>query len=1546
MNVAVRLAREWWQPHVAEDLDVELGASATVADLVASIQVHGAAVLKNGEPAEADDLVLDGDQFHVVLIPGGPEIFTLAALKKFFIMIALSYVVSRLTAPNLDARTPEDEASPTYAWNGIRTVYTPLGMPYPMVLGSHWVGGYVLQSYVENEDGPDRKSWLFLLLALSLGPVQSVAGELADEDELDGSYLKYLRINGNPARNYGGLTAWVRMGSLQQETIAPFSAVRTIYPVALPLDQVTEESGDPVEVLWERAVQVELTTECERARATLRFPRGLYELVSGELEPDTVEVQVRYARMNSLGDRISQWATAYDGADDIFNVSAAHQGAFNKDLALDFFDPETVSAPQAGYANQLNGLNQHASTGLRLAGNPSWTAGAQFNGTILWRGRVTQEVTHNPICSWADWNQLYGPGFMNLTGFLLDLRGDTAIGHSFFSVYWGIGGGTTKGTHWDYFEGKAFPQLDDLVETGVPYQLVFTFEHNVFSTSTPHRLRLWINDALFGEHKTAVGITCPTGGRFYAATFIGMTANTLHAADADFDELEIRASVYDADDVAFRHAEGSWTRPTLPDPDLVAYWSFAADQFSEVTDFSGNNNDLGWTNINYPPAIPGWTYIPASGTRIRSRYMVQVQRIDPIRDGLSVADEVELDSITAIADDALGYPGIALLGLKILASEQLSGNRPEILSLVVGRADLPRWDGRSADSPTFTRGHSRNPADQLALVATDELEGAGNYYSAKLVDWPAFKGWREFCARSVYDQRGSFHALSLSKVTAASLGLSDDDYPNGLYQFAFAERVRNYDPEIRIQISAVEDPDYPSGTFDTVHAYINTHGLFIMAAPWPEGLADPTTNPYLSATAALTWRLRPQIQSDLVLGERNVRFWGVVQMLCAIGRATPVRIGDKLSVVWQDARSPVAMFNATNIDRRTFRALARRRQDQPNVLTAEFQDVDLRNERSVITRTHPELTQQSSTALRVASTVDMRGATERHQVRRELDYLLRRARAENLELEFTALLDAIFLQVGDVALITYPLPDWAAGGTVLVSSVSGSTLTIDREVVMLPSTTYYAAVQQRSTSEVAYVEVATAAGTYAAGSTLTLLQALPFTPVYGDLWAVGTETTATQPFQLFGRSWSPGTHFVKTRWVAYDASVYPADDHGLGDDEVDIWSGAPDHESLDLGIERATAAFSEDTAEVQVREEAGRDRKSGAQTYHLRVTWTPPASEPASTRIWAVSSSGVRYNLGSVSGRNEARVDAGKLLRGERYRIAVQHVTAQGGRKELGRCPAAYMRARCLYARPPAPLSITAAGAGDSIWYEVELPPDFAGCAVEVRRGGAFVGRTVGMIPTGGTLLPQSLDWSTHTGPAERVEARLVTASGVRSSAAVGYVQHTPSGSTILAHLEYSPTWTAPGGKIYSASLGFFEIGAAGELRWNPNSIGLTSYFAGWEFDLGASKRVHVSAIIDGTQISSATLASLPALGLDDPALSSWTGEGTLDKADPAFEALEIVVEWSRSQTGDPESNWIRFEPGYHYMRSARFRIGITRPNTTADVRLLRFEAVAREFTP
>jgi len=116
-----------------------------------------------------------------------------------------------------------EEGSPTYGWDGIRTSMD-VGIPVPVVLGSHRVGGNIINQYIST-DG--NKNYLNVLLALSEGEVE---------------YIDEIEINENPVSNYDGVEIHKRFGTADQTPIPYFMQTHNVIEIGVQISHGLENS--------------------------------------------------------------------------------------------------------------------------------------------------------------------------------------------------------------------------------------------------------------------------------------------------------------------------------------------------------------------------------------------------------------------------------------------------------------------------------------------------------------------------------------------------------------------------------------------------------------------------------------------------------------------------------------------------------------------------------------------------------------------------------------------------------------------------------------------------------------------------------------------------------------------------------------------------------------------------------------------------------------------------------------------------------------------------------------------------------------------------------------------------------------------------------------------------------------------------------------------------------------------------------------------------------------------------------------------------------
>lgn len=139
-------------------------------------------------------------------------------------------------------------------------------------------------------------------------------------------------------------------------------------------------------------------------------------------------------------------------------------------------------------------------------------------------------------------------------------------------------------------------------------------------------------------------------------------------------------------------------------------------------------------------------------------YQIKVERTTALHSSdLNYGDTIYLKTVNEINYDQFSYPCTAMLGLKIRATEQLSGSMPTITSLVKGQKILipnnydpvnhtyssQAWDGTFAS----TKQWSDNPVWCLYDLLTNKRYGLGDYYRLNPINLPIIKAQFYLMAR-------------------------------------------------------------------------------------------------------------------------------------------------------------------------------------------------------------------------------------------------------------------------------------------------------------------------------------------------------------------------------------------------------------------------------------------------------------------------------------------------------------------------------------------------------------------------------------------------------------------------------------------------------------------------------------------------------------------------------------------------------------------------------------------------------------------------------
>lgn len=997
-------------------------------------------------PAEWHDRPLEaGESVTFIKAPAGPVFTVLKAVALVAGLVGAARSL-RLERQLGETRDQQIDRSTVYNWSGPITIYNGEGLPLPLWYGAHRVGGVAIGGYTEVVAGETPQTYLYLLLALSSGPIDSVGGVSADADGLTGASLPAgLQINGNDAGNFDDVTAYVRLGSLQQSVVPGFNAI----PTRLTFDALLVESAtDAAEIVTDfseaEVVDMLADTEGDRARLTFFFPRGLYRIKSsGAVKSLTVQLQVRYVQLNGSGTPVGDYAVV-PSAGTSFEITGKTLAPFSVQVEFPLYNPTTYVAPTltGGYRFVPDGAfnRQRGEVALPLPTAPSWAPGTPIEAlTFVSFVRLEKVRDLHPLWAFADWDE--DDSDPRVEGIMLGVR-DLGDGTGELEVTFGEG--TGSGDLTERHLAGSIPHVEPAVSgvfIAVTWQRDFVPGLN--------RLRVFVNGALELEHTTSTDIISTAYASMLWNTWPRKettTSGNWHAR-ATFDEQRLYDREFTPEEVSAVHNSGVWLEAVDSEAGLVGGWRMDVAPLAPFFPPVADAEHVAMV-MEASPSATGAQVVaealvasdPGNTDILRARYRFEVQRTSVSHDGVPGSGDSDTEkqsafewtTLTTFVDEEVNYAGVALLGLKVLVTDQLDGGGALNVTVPIrGVANCPVWDGVDPDSPGFVKQYSANPAWCTAHMLLDAEQGAGHLYDEKSIPWDLWADWAAFCDVEVYDQRGRWGPPSTAGLT---LGYESSGFglDGAVYRLILPKPVPDHlvvGKRVRLADVANVYPspgDWPEGDF-TIRAVIVNDLTFELWCDWPDGVPAPGSVTINDATATVIG-IEPRLSMGLGFADRGFPFLEARQLMCSIGRAVPISLGERLLIAYDTPRQPVAAFNAANVAVSSFRIGSVGTLDTWNRAVGEFQSADADYLRSTESRDHASLDDPSSTASVRRTLVDMRGVTSRSQVHRELQLMLNAWNTQRVSISFETVLDGMFLAPRDVIVVAHPMPDWAQGG--------------------------------------------------------------------------------------------------------------------------------------------------------------------------------------------------------------------------------------------------------------------------------------------------------------------------------------------------------------------------------------------------------------------------------------------------------------------------------------------------------------------------------------
>lgn len=348
---------------------------------------------------------------------------------------------------------------------------------------------------------------------------------------------------------------------------------------------------------------------------------------------------------------------------------------------------------------------------------------------------------------------------------------------------------------------------------------------------------------------------------------------------------------------------------------------------------------------------------------------------------------------------------------------------------------------------------------------------------------------------------------------------------------------------------------------------------------------DPSRMDYGAFASWAAWNdrtlnNRPAMRMNLLVDESK-SLWQWVNDIAASARGAVVMKGTRISCIWDQPSNPVQLFSMGNIIAGSFSGEYLPVESRANAVEISFQNEDKNFEREQITVYADHYNDEDSRANPVA--VELTGITDYERAYREGLYRLRQNKYILRTISFSADVDAIACQVGDVINVQHDVPQWGRGGRIM--AIDGNQLTLDNEVTFNPGLSYN--IMVRTQDDTIIERAVTGEGTT---NVITVSSASGISPY--DVFSFGEVQKVAKPFRVQTMSRSADSQVMLT-CSEYIAAVYTDD----GDIPVINYSEATDQ----IAHLRLTPT--------------GYYTQSGQWVPELWATWTYRGEKPASYQV-------------------------------------------------------------------------------------------------------------------------------------------------------------------------------------------------------------------------------------------------------------------------------------------------------------------------------------------
>lgn len=475
-------------------------------------------------------------------------------------------------------------------------------------------------------------------------------------------------------------------------------------------------------------------------------------------------------------------------------------------------------------------------------------------------------------------------------------------------------------------------------------------------------------------------------------------------------------------------------------------------------------------------------------------YNIKVSRRYEESNDMKISDEIVLQAVTEIVQGSFTYPNTALLGLRIKATDQLSGGIPNVTTVIKGLkiaipdlsgsekfddcywdASQDRWEyggaERTWDGTTLATEFSRNAMSCTRDLLLNNRYGLGKHLTTKDLYSTGINTAIKVC-HQIYDPYSpedlwkwwtDFPTDQFSKYCSFKTGSGSVDSTNrqvtldGDYWYYSIDLkttiplstgesyttktiLSNLSASADIEIIGEESLKTVTKVGDGTHT-----ATFVCPKPLNHVSIVVKNNNASNFNATITGASllldtsSPRYHTwDGVLDNEQAALTALYEM-CNSFRCWPTWFEGKFNFIIDQDDTPIQTITMGNMIGGSFNQSFTPLSEIPYKLIGQYTDeADGYDMKSLIAKS------TSTTLVKVNErTIGLKGITNRQKAERELVWKLNKVTNCTHLVNFRCGLDTIHSTAGDIVNVQHQLPAWGQGGRIVESSPGGKTITID-----------------------------------------------------------------------------------------------------------------------------------------------------------------------------------------------------------------------------------------------------------------------------------------------------------------------------------------------------------------------------------------------------------------------------------------------------------------------------------------------------------------------